>query len=245
MDRLINIIKSLRRVFTFWIAEYSLDHLKSLRIFEAKKALEILSPYEKRFIEIGGGAGWQRDFFEANGCKCTSYDVDTSNYKAENIDAVMIYDGAILPLSDGSVDVIFSSNTLEHIPHLHDVLRDHARVLSPNGVALHILPSSSWRFWTIISDLVKKFYWTAPHGEFSNNVFTEIVDFSVGSWIARFNAAGFRVESVAPGGIFYTGNALLGKNLSVARRRTVSKIFGSSTNYFLIKYDQNLVAGDN
>jgi SAM-dependent methyltransferase len=47
----------------------------------------------------------------------------------------------------GTVDVIFSSHTLEHIPNLDDVLTKFAGILRPNGQLLLHLPSFSCERW--------------------------------------------------------------------------------------------------
>lgn len=113
-------------------------------------------------------------------------------------------------------------------------MKDHIRVLKPNGMALHVLPSSSWRAWSIATDLIKKGYWTRPHGEFSSNVWTEIYDFGERQWIRSFEAAGFEVVSVVNGGLFYTANTIFSDRLSVEVRARFSKLFGSSTKYFVL-----------
>ena len=48
-------------------------------------------------------------------------------------------------------DVVFSSNVLEHIKYIHTFQDEIQRVLKPEGIAIHILPTSSWRIWTSIS----------------------------------------------------------------------------------------------
>jgi SAM-dependent methyltransferase len=50
-----------------------------------------------------------------------------------------------------SVDVIFSSNVLEHVPHIEEFEAELLRVLKPGGVAIHVLPTTSWRLWTSVA----------------------------------------------------------------------------------------------
>src|SRR5262249_39053343 len=45
----------------------------------------------------------------------------------------------------------FSSNVLEHVEDIGGLLRDAARVLKPDGVMVHIVPSSAWRWWTSVA----------------------------------------------------------------------------------------------
>lgn len=231
----ISLLKALRTMVTFWISDYSIECLKELRIFEAEKALSFLKNRNQgQIVEVGGGAGWQANFFSNAGFSYRSFDVEGSNYVNEEPGTVEIYDGFTLPVPENYADIVFSSNTLEHIKGLDKVLRDHIRILKPNGIALHILPSSSWRIWSIATDVIKKFYWTRPHGEFSSNVWSEILDFSERSWVERFESSGFDVVSVHNGGLFYTANLILGERLSVPTRASLARVLGSSTKYFFI-----------
>jgi SAM-dependent methyltransferase len=50
------------------------------------------------------------------------------------------YDGIHLPFADGSVDTVFSSHVLEHLPEHRTVIRDWFRVLKPHGYIVCIVP---------------------------------------------------------------------------------------------------------
>jgi SAM-dependent methyltransferase len=67
---------------------------------------------------------------------------------------VTTYDGRKLPFPEGHFDVVLSSNVLEHVQNLPDTLRELTRVLKPGGTMLHVLPSSSWRFWSTLAEFV-------------------------------------------------------------------------------------------
>jgi SAM-dependent methyltransferase len=58
------------------------------------------------------------------------------------------YDGLQIGAPDASFDIVFSSNVLEHIRTLDLTLSEVRRVLRPGGIAIHILPTASWRLWT-------------------------------------------------------------------------------------------------
>ena len=233
---LVYYLKVFRKLVTFWVAEYDIVHLKKIREYEIELTENLIRSLKPDLIvEVGGGAGWQKQYLTSKGYQMRSFDVETTNYKKYQTDGVETYDGIKLPLEDKSIDLIFSSNTLEHVKHLKSVLKDHKRVLKSHGYALHILPSGNWRFWTIITDLIKKFHWSKPHGEFSNNVFQEVNDFSKKSWIKRFEDANFEVIKVIPGRLFYTGNSLFSSSLPILARRRLSFILGSSCQYYLLK----------
>jgi len=236
VSNLIQLIKAIRQLATFWVADYSSEHLASIRQFEAEKALKYLpKPEGKLMVEIGGGAGWQNDYFRAQKYDITSFDIVDSNYKNLQEGRVVTYDGKRLPYNDKSVDIIFSSNTLEHIPDLQPVLEEHFRVLVDDGICLHILPSPAWRFWSTVTDSIKKFYWTKPHGEFSPTVVHELFDFSSRAWRRRFEHAGFIVEKVDAGGLFYTANSVLSARFPIWLRAFLSPFLGSSCSYFHLR----------
>jgi SAM-dependent methyltransferase len=48
-------------------------------------------------------------------------------------------------------DYVFSSNVLEHVPLLDELESEIARVLTTDGLAIHILPTHTWRLWTTLT----------------------------------------------------------------------------------------------
>ena len=126
-------------------------HLERIRRAEGELALarmQQLKPPPARLVEIGGGSGWQAQEFASAGYAVASYDLANSDYAAERVFPVRDYDGHRLPEADASADIVFSSNVLEHIPHVREFQSEILRVLKPDGIALHILPSAHWRLWT-------------------------------------------------------------------------------------------------
>lgn len=51
---------------------------------------------------------------------------------------------------NSSFDVIFSSNVLEHIPHVIEFQKEIRRVVKDTGVIIHLLPTNSWKLWATI-----------------------------------------------------------------------------------------------
>jgi SAM-dependent methyltransferase len=130
-----------------------LDFLRALRLHEIERALRWL-PVGQRVLEIGAGAGWQAHWLNERGRQMVAVDVPASNYNEARMYTVVQYDGVHLPLPAGSVDVIFSSNVMEHVVDLDGLLADMRRVLKPGGYAVHLMPTSSWRVWASLG-----FYW--------------------------------------------------------------------------------------
>lgn len=127
----------------------NMSFLEKIRDYEISQVLPLIPP-GALVLEIGSGAGWQSLKLQEHGALVTAIDVEQSSYLDQKIFPVTIYDGRNIPFPDGVFDVVFSSNTLEHIPHVEEFQSEIQRVLKPDGIAIHIVPSTEWRWWTII-----------------------------------------------------------------------------------------------
>ena len=132
------------------------EYLHLLRDFELKQVLGSFpsSQDEKtglRVLDIGAGTGRQAALLKARGYAVVAVDLASSAYAAERVFPVIEYDGVHIPLDDASVDVVFSSNVLEHVKHLHALLAETRRILMEGGLVVHILPTPSWRVWTSLA----------------------------------------------------------------------------------------------
>lgn len=129
-----------------------IETLHTIRLHEINKTLDILAGYTQsgRLLEIGAGTGFQSKLFSEHGYSVEAVDLENSDYSADLVYPVTFYDGETLPFENDSFDILFSSNVLEHIVQLESFQTEMARVLKRDGVAIHILPSGSWRFWTTL-----------------------------------------------------------------------------------------------
>lgn len=82
-------------------------------------------------------------------------------------------------------------------------------------------------------ELIRQALWPHRHGE-TGSALSEVALFSRRRWQGLFQSAGFRVEASVPGGLFYTGNALLGSRLGVPPRRRLSEWLGSAGCIYLL-----------
>ena len=131
-----------------------LDFVKALRQAELTLALteiETRKPAGSSIVEIGGGGGWQARMLADAGYIVRSFDLAGSQFSERRVFPIEDYDGHRIPAADASFDVAFSSNVLEHIPHLHAFQGELLRVLKPDGIAVHLLPTASWRVWTLLA----------------------------------------------------------------------------------------------
>jgi ubiquinone/menaquinone biosynthesis C-methylase UbiE len=137
----------------------SVDLTAEHRALIRKEELKLVLPYLKpgmSVLEIGAGAGWQAKILSDRGLNVTAIDIGASNYNNLRVFPVQVYDGVNIPLPDESVDVVFSSNVLEHVPHIEQFQKEMQRVLRPHGTSIHIMPTATWRFWTSLSFYIKR-----------------------------------------------------------------------------------------
>lgn len=111
-------------------------------------------PTTGRVLDFGAGTGHQALLLKEIGLDVDAIDVASSPHLESRVFDVMSYDGLSLPFPDAHFDVVMSSNVLEHVQDVRNTLRELTRVLKPGGTMLHVLPSSSWRLWSTLAELV-------------------------------------------------------------------------------------------
>jgi len=168
------------------------------------------------------------------GFDVSAIDLPTSNFVGQRIWNVQDYDGHTIPFPENTFDVVFSSNTLEHIPHVRAFQDEIRRVLKPDGVAIHVLPSVSWRFWTNLTHPLR--YWTPPlaHGEHASNALSELFAFRRSTWLRLFSETGWHQHTHVKSWLFYTGCCVADRYLAIPTRERLSKYLGSACNIFVL-----------
>lgn len=129
-------------------------YLHQIREHELQQALThfpaVVGPRGVRVVvEVGAGTGIQAAALHALGYDVRAFDLETSAYRTDRVFPVAEYDGERLPLADGSADVVFSSNVLEHIAAIVPFLAETRRVMNDDALSIHVLPTPAWRFWTL------------------------------------------------------------------------------------------------
>jgi len=121
----------------------------AIRQIELELALPLL-PKGGKLLELGAGDGWQARQLHNRGFDVCAVDIQTPFRGTAQYFPVTLYDGVKLPFADQSFDAVYSSNVLEHVVEFDELQQELARVLRPDGIAVHCVPSAVWRFWTTI-----------------------------------------------------------------------------------------------
>ena len=87
-------------------------------------------------LDVGGGPGYFRDAFGRAGATYFSLDADVGELAGTGTIAAgtVIGSGMQLPFADGSVDVAYSSNVLEHVVDPWLMAEEMVRITRPGGL---------------------------------------------------------------------------------------------------------------
>lgn len=237
----------------------SMNFLHRIREFELNQIIPLIPP-NGRLLEIGAGAGWQADILSRRGFSVDAIDLPGSRYAEERIFPVKDYDGERLPFDDNQFDIVFTSHVLILIPDLERIQKEIHRVLKPDGIALHALPTSSWRLWTNVAhfpfllkavlrlnrssksegtakfNIKRPFYRRLAPSRLGvrGNFLSEIYYFSRWWWRRHFHKTDWRLSKSLPNHLFYTGYSVLFSFLPIRLRHALSYILGSSSRFYLL-----------
>lgn len=246
-------------------------HLHSLRREELELAMRALSlrrsenPGNDTILEVGAGTGHQARLLAELGFEILALEVPGSAYRHDREFPIIEYDGTRVPVKDKSVKIVYSSNVLEHVVDLNELLRELKRVMTDDGWAVHILPTTAWRFWTLLGHygwLIRRVFSMyrntgdapisrqGPSISFSlfllrvlfpgrhgerGNTLTELYYFSERFWKGVFQAQGYEVVDVISTGIFYSGASILGDKMSLKIRKRLAPWLGSACRVYFLK----------
>ena len=99
-------------------------------------------------LELGAGDGSQSRILVrcAKNVVCTELNADRLVQESQPNIRYQICDAEALPFEEGKFDLVYSSNLLEHLPQPEVALTEMYRVLSDDGVMVHIVPNRFWKF---------------------------------------------------------------------------------------------------
>jgi SAM-dependent methyltransferase len=232
---------------------YSEKRLLEYRTYEVGALRKYFEP-GLRVLVIGGGNGWQARQIADWGCETASIDIGANEWQKQYF-PVAAFDGVNIPFAQREFDVVYSSNVLEHVERLPELLAEIKRVLRPGGRAINLMPTPAWRIWTSLSyyllvldppsrteppagsetnergDLparrsgLQRFF-SPSHGVMPTALH-EVFTFSRTYWVRRLSKAGLSPAEDFPIGLFYTGHMIFG-SLSIQARQRLARIAGSA-----------------
>lgn len=139
----------------------SMKEVRDHRYMHARRGFELAQCFELLLklrigvvgtaLEIGSGTGFQAILLESRGLSVSAVDVANGSYTSARVYPVQEYDGKLLPFKDEAFDFLFSSNVLEHVSHVPDLLAESNRVMRPGSIAVHVLPTPLWRIWSLLT----------------------------------------------------------------------------------------------
>lgn len=102
----------------------------------------------KRVLDVGSGTGYGTNYLAKFGSPASllglERDTDLVEYLSRTFPHIMFQqcdlNNGKLPPTDKSLDVIFTSNVLEHIAYIDPVLEEFRRVLVEDGIAIVAIP---------------------------------------------------------------------------------------------------------
>lgn len=106
---------------------------------------------ESVVLDLGAGAGIIADMnFRGLAGRVCGIDPDSRVLKNQFLDDARVGSGERIPFEDGSFDLVFADNVLEHLSHPESVLLEVNRVLKSGGLFLAKTPNT-WHYMPVIS----------------------------------------------------------------------------------------------
>jgi SAM-dependent methyltransferase len=209
-------------------------------------------PPAARVLDLGSGSGFQAALLASWGCDVDAIDVAGRRVPEVTYFNVHEYDGHTIPCSSAAFDAVLASHVLAHLPDAPEILAEIRRVLKPDGVAIFVVPTATWRLWTLVSYPLahaKRLLFTSRSGGAPEpprplsrrrllnaflspplgtapTSFHELIRFRRKHWRRLLNQNGFRVVRMLPATLYYTGHLLL--PLSMTARRRFAHVLGSA-----------------
>jgi SAM-dependent methyltransferase len=86
-------------------------------------------------LDVGGGAGYLTRALRDAGARCVLVDANLGelSWRGPPVSGSVVADALVLPVPSGAVDLVVSSNVLEHVPDPFAIVDEMARVLRPAG----------------------------------------------------------------------------------------------------------------
>lgn len=173
--------------------------VRETEFFFIAKAINL---HVKNGLELGAGDGGQ----SVEICKYCEYLVCTelSEYgnrlgvfrerKLNNVVYRFMDATNLSEFKDGQFDFVFSSNMLEHIKNWPKALSESSRVLSSEGIMVHVMPSRCWKLWNFLISILWKREVPQIHGIELDHL-REFIAFGESEWEKKIYKSGLVLEN--------------------------------------------------
>ena len=175
------------------------------RSIELKLLKKTIDPYisgNKRILDLGCGEGIVSSIIFD---KQVDYGLDTDKKALEYakkrgiFNRILLTNARKISLRDNSVDIVFSNSVLEHIPYVHEVLKEVSRVLKPNGLFIFTTISNQFENYTLFQIPFIHRWW----GKARNTKFEHYHTYSLSHWIKLLHMYDFSYQEgyyyISPG----------------------------------------------
>ena len=175
------------RMADSWWDEAGLLHILAAftppRLNAMRRALERLGidPQGKRALDIGCGGGLLAEEFARLGCSVSGIDPSRESLAVARAHAAAAGlaieyvegTGEGIPFPDGSFEIVYCCDVLEHVADVPRVIAETARVLRPGGVFLYDTLNKTLRSWLVMIKVLQDWRWTRflPAGLHDWNLF--------------------------------------------------------------------------
>jgi len=125
-----------------------------VRKFELDKIFcGIPEDYFKRALELGCGSGEHSKHLAFYCKELIALEYNEGRLVADNDEKTTFVIGDAQDLSrfsDSEMDLIFSSNLIEHLPKLDQCLAECRRVVEKDGMIVHTVPNRTWKIFNLL-----------------------------------------------------------------------------------------------
>jgi SAM-dependent methyltransferase len=126
-------------------------------LLRSREIRGILGNFPKNFfdngLELGCGSGHhsrQLTYYckhltatEYDAAKITACETEKISFAAADAQNLSEY-------ASGSMDLIYSSNMIEHLPRVDNCLRECSRILKEGGIIVHTVPNRTWKLFHLL-----------------------------------------------------------------------------------------------
>ena len=235
-----------------------IEYIRNEELESIKKIIQ--KTKKKRILEIGGKNGYFAKILTSWGFEVISIDIDpiSTYFDVKKMNATN------LEFESNTFDIILSSHVIAHIKNKELVFNEINRVLKPDGMIIHIVPSNWWsiitNFWHYI--LLPKYLFQKNKKNKSNitnkikinnykknrlknllfyhplgvekSFLIEIIKFSKKNWKDLFISFEYTIDNQINGPLVYSGYDIF-KNKGNKLRKYFAAIFPCSYIFIINK----------